>query len=122
MGIVARKRPKALGLWECPRCMSRYVQPVEWEVLPSSRVALELHCPECFTWRSGTFDAERVREMDRILVRGRSELRAVYGRTVRDNMYRELQSLTRALELDLIGPDDFQRRTGRQSRCSAYQA
>lgn len=120
MGIVTRTRPKALGLWECARCLSRYVQPANWEVLPSGRVAIDLRCPECFTWRSGTFDAERVREMDRVLVRGRSELRTIYGRTVRDNMYRELDSFTQALELDLIGPDDFLPRL--QPRCSAYQA
>jgi hypothetical protein len=107
VGIVTRTRPKTLGLWECARCLSRYVQPVQWEVLPSGRVAIDLRCPECFTWHSGTFDAERVREMDRMLVRGRSELRAIYGRTVRDNMYRELDSFTQALDLDLIGPDDF---------------
>lgn len=103
----ARARP--LGLHECPRCVSRYVQPVEWDVLPSGRVSLELRCPDCQTWRSGSFPIEQVRELDRVLVRGRAELKVVYRRTVRDNMYRELESLRWGLELDLIGPDDFSR-------------
>lgn len=122
MGLVARTKVKTLGLWECTRCVSRYVQPIEWEVLPSGQVALELRCPECFTQRSGTFDSERVRELDRTLNRGRAELRAVYGRTVRDNMYRELDCFTQALARDLISADDFARPLGRQSRCSEYQA
>ena len=105
--VARRIRPRPLGLWICTRCESRYVQPIEWEALPSGRVALDMRCPECNTWRSGTFEIERVRELDRTLVRGRAELRALYGRTVRDNMYRELDSLRRGLELDLIGPDDF---------------
>lgn len=112
-------RPRTLGLWECPRCLSRYVQPVDWEALPSGRVALDLRCPECFTWRSGDFEPEEVRELDRALVRGRSDLRAVYLRTVRDNMYRELDSFRRALAMDLIDAADFGR--ARQPRCSAYQ-
>ena len=108
-------RPKRLGLWECTRCASGYVQPVEWEVLPSGRVALDLRCPECHFWRSGTFAIDQVRELDRTLVRGRAEVNAIYGRLVRDNMYRELTSFRRALELDLIGPDDFAAASGRLS-------
>lgn len=75
--------------------------------MPDGRVSLALRCPECQTWRSGTFAAERVRELHRALVDGRADLKAVYGRIVRDNMYRELESFRIALELDLIGPDDF---------------
>lgn len=120
VGRVARTRQKATGLWECPDCRSRYVQPVEWDVIPDGRVALQLRCPECLTFRNGIYEAEAVRELDRVLVRGRSELRAIYGRVLRDNMYRELAALSRALELDLIGPDDFLPR--RRYRCSLYQA
>lgn len=82
-------------------------------------MTIELRCPECLSMRSGTFAPERVRELDRVLVRGRSELRALYGRMVRDNMYRELQALSRGLALDLIGPDDFLPRT--QPKWSEYQ-
>jgi len=120
MGRATRTRLKATGLWECPRCGSRYVQPVEWDVVPDGRVALSLRCPECMTFRAGIFSDEEVHELDRVLVRGRSEVRAIYRRVLRDNMYRELAALTRALELDLIGPDDFA--PPRRYRCSAYQA
>lgn len=113
-------RPRPLGLWECPRCVSRYVQPLEWEVLPSGRVSLELRCPDCLTGRTGTFTMEQVRQLERVLVRGRAELKVVYRRMVRDNMYRELEALKSGLERDLIGPDDFAPR--QSSRCSAYQA
>jgi hypothetical protein len=100
-------RPRQLELNECPHCRSRYVQPTEWKVLPSGRVSLALRCPDCLTWMSGTFAAERVRALDRTLVDGRRELRTLYARIVRENMYRELQALRMALELDLVGADDF---------------
>lgn len=100
-------RPRLLDLSECPHCESRYVQPTEGKALPDGRVALTLRCPDCTAWMSGTFSAERVRELDRQLSLGRSALRAAYDQTVRLNMSRELTSLAAALALDLIGPDDF---------------
>jgi hypothetical protein len=56
---------------------------------------------------TGTFSAERVRELDRQLCTGRAELRASYDRTVRVNMGREMRALAAGLARDLIGPDDF---------------
>src|SRR5688500_1111458 len=84
-----RHRPP--DLCECRRCRSRYVQPVEVESKPDGRLALLLRCPECQWWGEGTFPAERVREYDRLLSEGREELRAIYRRTLRDNLYRELR-------------------------------
>jgi hypothetical protein len=103
-------RPRLLDLSECPHCESRHVQPTNGEALPDGRVALTLRCPDCSSWMTGTFSAERVRELDRQLSTGRAELRATYERTVKVNMARELSSLAAALARDLIGPDDFRRR------------
>lgn len=75
-------------------------------------MSLTLRCPDCSSWMSGTFSADRVRELDRQLSLGRSALRAAYERTVRVNMARELESLAAALSRDLIGPDDFSRGPG----------
>jgi hypothetical protein len=100
-------RPRLLDLSECPHCDSRLVQAADWKVHQDGRVWMSLRCPECLTWMSGTFTAERVRELDRRLSEGRAALRATYERTVRRHMTVEVESLARALELDLIGPDDF---------------
>ena len=105
-------RPRLLELSECPHCASRYVQPTEGEALPDGRVALTLRCPDCSSWMTGTFSAERVRELDRQLSTGRAELRSSYERTVKRNMASELRSLAAGFAMDLIGPDDFNARCG----------
>jgi hypothetical protein len=88
------------------------VQPVDGKALPDGKVSLTLHCPDCDAWMTGTFSAERVRELDRQLSLGRAELRASYERAVRVNMARELHALASAFARDLIGPDDFSRCPG----------
>jgi hypothetical protein len=113
-------RPRPLDLSECPHCSCSYVQPGDWKTLPDGRVSHALRCPECMTWMSGTFPPERVRELDRVVVSGRAELKAVYGRTVRDNMYRELQAFSTALELDLIDAGDFVAAQAAAQRLRSY--
>lgn len=100
-------RPRLLDLSECPHCESRYVQPTEGKALPNGKVALTLRCPDCASWMTGTFSADRVRELDRQLSLGRAELRASYEQTVKRNMAGELRSLAAGFAKDLIGPDDF---------------
>jgi len=100
-------RPRLLDLSECPHCESRYVQPTEGKALPNGKVMLTLRCPDCTAWMTGTFSADRVRELDRQLSVGRSAMRACYERTVQVNMARELRSLAAGLQMDLIGADDF---------------
>lgn len=102
-------RPRLLALSECPHCASPYVHPTEGKALPNGKVCLTLRCPDCSAWMTGTFSAERVRELDRELSTGRAALRASYERAVRVNMARELQALVTGLARDLIGPDDFSR-------------
>src|SRR5918993_5536565 len=84
-------RPRLLDLSECPHCASPYVQPTDGKALPNGKVSLTLRCPDCGSWMSGTFSAERVRELDRQLSLGRAELRASYEQTVRLNMSGELE-------------------------------
>jgi hypothetical protein len=105
-------RPRLLDLSECPHCASTYVQPTDGKALPDGKVSLTLRCPDCGSWMSGTFSAERVRELDRQLTLGRAELRASYERAVRVNMARELHALAAGFARDLIGPDDFSRAPG----------
>ncbi len=100
-------KPRLLDLSECPHCASQYVQPTDGKPLPDGRVSLTLRCPDCGAWMTGTFSAERVRELDRQLSLGRAALRASYERAVRVNMARELHALAAGFARDLIGPDDF---------------
>jgi hypothetical protein len=58
----------------------------------------------------GTFEATRVRELDRELAAGRARVRDAYERVVRRHMYQELQALRNGLARDLISADDFRPR------------
>ncbi len=99
--------PRLLDLSECPHCRSRLVHPEQWKALDGGRVSLTLRCPECDSWMSGTFSAERVRELDREQVGARSALRAAYEQASARNMRSALDTLCGALERDLIAADDF---------------
>ena len=110
-------RPRLLDLSECPHCASPYVQPTDGKALPDGRVALTLRCPDCSSWMSGTFSAERVRELDNQLSLGRAELRMSYEQTVRVTWPASWARSPPAFARDLIGPDDFSR-----GPCCSYQA
>ena len=107
MPVPRSVKPRLLDLSECPHCCSRYVQATAGAPMRDGKVSLTLRCPDCLAWMSGTFSAERVRELDRQLATGRAALRESYDRMVRRNMARELRALSTALAMDLIGADDF---------------
>jgi hypothetical protein len=100
----------------CPGCDSCLVQPVGWKELASGHLFLRLRCPECAMVMVGTFGQDRVADYDDALVKGRDSLRADYEALVRHNMEELAEHFKRALELDLIGAEDFEggRRTTAQ--------
>jgi hypothetical protein len=75
--------------------------------LPDGAIVLHLRCPECMVRLTGNFDSGRVAEYDSALVKSREAIVADYEAIVRHNMTELAQSFARALELDLIGADDF---------------
>lgn len=68
---------------------------------------LHLRCPECLAWIVGSFAPERVAELDDELVKSRESILATYDAVVRENMSELAERFRQALELDLIGPEDF---------------
>jgi hypothetical protein len=94
-------------LGTCPQCCSPLVQPQGWRELPDGAIVLHLRCPECMVRLTGNFDHERIAEYDDALVKGREAIVADYEAIVRHNMQELSRSFARALELDLIGADDF---------------
>jgi hypothetical protein len=57
---------------------------------------------------SGTFAHDRVVDYDAALVKGKEKLMEDYQAVVRHNMEELVEHFRRALELDLIGADDFE--------------
>ena len=69
---------------------------------------MRLRCPECHVGMSGTFAHDRVVDYDAALVKGKEKLMEDYQAVVRHNMEELVEHFRRALELDLIGADDFE--------------
>jgi hypothetical protein len=96
-------------LTSCPYCASSFVQPQGWKELPGGDLLLHLRCPECRVWMIGNFGHDRVAAYDEALVKGREAVVADYEELVRHNMEELAGNFERALEDDLIGPEDFAR-------------
>jgi sarcosine oxidase delta subunit len=91
----------------CPHCGSRFLQPLRCEAKGEEVVLVELRCADCATWLSEAFTRAEVRELDREQAACRQVLVDAYERTVCESMEALATLLGVALELDLIGADDF---------------
>jgi len=83
------------------------VQLRSWRERPDGRLRLETSCPECRRAEVGLVEPAQALDWDVELARGHEALELAYQRLLRDNMVGELRRLRTALELDLVGPDDF---------------
>jgi hypothetical protein len=91
----------------CAACGSNLVQPNGWKELPGGDLIIHLRCPECLVLTSESFGQREVAQLDDELVKSRRAIVADYEMVVRHNMGELLKQFARALELDLIGADDF---------------
>jgi hypothetical protein len=105
---AAGKTAREAGLHVCPRCAGRLVHPLNWSHAGSERWRLQLRCPDCGLWHEGVFGRAVVEELDEELDRATGALLGDLKRLTHANMSEEIELFARALELDLIGPDDFQ--------------
>ena len=94
----------------CPRCGSGLVQPLRWAADPEHGILVDLRCPECEQWRQGAFSRDEVVALDRGQRAARRSLQDTYDGMVAESMEALAETLRRALELDLVGADDFARR------------
>ena len=100
-----RESERELGC--CERCGSKLVQPQGWKELGGDRVMLHLRCPECFSCTTPSVRHDALARYDEELVSGRNAMLAEYEALVHRNMSELAERFVRALELDLIGADDF---------------
>ena len=104
-------------LTACPSCDSRFLQPMRCEAQDDGTVQVELRCPDCMTVLQLPLTREEMQELDRSEAACRDEIVAAYERSVSESMEALASVLVPALELDLVGADDFAplqrtRRTG----------
>lgn len=91
----------------CCGCWSNLVHPVQWEESGPENWSVLLHCPNCDTYRAGSFGQRTVDAFDEALNRGADALASEYERLVRANMVEEIERFVGALDADAILPEDF---------------
>jgi hypothetical protein len=96
-----------VALEACPRCGSGLIQPLRQHPRGSGAVLVDLRCPECQTWMQRECTQADIRELDRRQSASRAALVHAYERSVSESMEALAECLGRALQLDLVGADDF---------------
>lgn len=92
----------------CTRCRGRLVHPLDWSEEGSASWRVQLRCPDCGLVREGVFGRTTVERLDDELDRATAAMLGDLKRLTHANMSEEIEVFARALELDLIGPSDFQ--------------
>jgi hypothetical protein len=91
----------------CAGCGSDLVFPVEQSAPAADRCDVELRCPDCGWEGERSCDEADLDRLDRELSRAHAEIRGALGRLETLHMEQWADAFACALELDLIGPDDF---------------
>ena len=68
---------------------------------------VDLRCPECFTWMQECCSRGELAELDKAQAAWRALLVDAYEQSVTESMEALARCLGTALELDLLGADDF---------------
>lgn len=101
------------ALHVCPDCGSGLVHPLDWDEDSPERWRILMRCPDCDARHEGVFGRALVERLDDELDRASAALLSDYRRLVHANMSEEVELLTQAFELDLIGAEDFRRQPQR---------
>lgn len=91
----------------CPNCGSSFLQPLRCQAKAQDRVVVDLRCCDCTTWISQACTRAEVRALDQRQAEWRELMLVAYEQTVAEAMDALAICLHAALDLDLIGADDF---------------
>ena len=91
----------------CPDCDSKLVQPGDWNEAPQGFWELTLYCPNCDWCDEGVFDQSQVDALEETLDGGLTEMLSDLRRLTHSNMNGEIERFAKALNADLILPEDF---------------
>lgn len=94
------------GLVDCRVCGAEAVVPVDWED-GGDEWHIALRCGACGDRRASRLGDRQTREFDHALDRGVYRIGRTVRRLERARMRADVESLSIALEHDLIGADDF---------------
>jgi hypothetical protein len=91
----------------CPACGSSLLQPLRSRPGSGGEMLVDLRCPECFMWMQECCSRFDLAELDKRHAAWRELLVDAYERSVAESMEALAVCLGQALELDLVGADDF---------------
>jgi hypothetical protein len=91
----------------CPDCESPLVQPLSWCETETERWELELSCPNCEWHEEGLYTQTEIEDLEDRLEDGLADLLDDLHRLAQANMANEIERFVRALDADLILPEDF---------------
>ena len=103
----AREDSADHGLHVCLNCNSDLVQPVDWADALNDRWELTLECPNCGCQRRGVYGREEVDQFEEKLDDGLVQMLGDLQRLAQANMAEEIDRFSRALQADMILPEDF---------------
>jgi hypothetical protein len=107
--IFSRRRAT---LADCTACGTDFVHPVEWSPHDADHWWMLLRCGACGQRREATVPDAEAELYDRELDRAELDMRRDAERLSRERLADQAESFATALELDLIGAEDFARPSG----------
>lgn len=103
---IFRPRP---SLTHCDACDADFVHPVEWSPEGDEHWWILLRCGACGTSRETTVPDAEAALYDRELDRVEHRMERMADRLSRERLAEQADAFATALELDLIGVEDFAR-------------
>ena len=91
----------------CEGCHADFVNPVSWHELSETHWWIRLRCGECGFVREVEVTNEEAQRFEHELDRGVRQIAAAFARLDRERMIADSDTMTAALERDLIDPGDF---------------
>ena len=91
----------------CPSCGSALLQPLRSRPAGDGDMLVDLRCPECFMWMQECCTRVDLADLDKRQAATRALLVDAYERSVAESMEALAVCFGQALELDLVGADDF---------------
>jgi hypothetical protein len=104
---IFRRRTRSLA--DCPACGAHFVHPVEWGPKDDEHWWMLLRCGACHDWREAIVDNLDAADFDRDLDIAQARMRREAELLSQELLAEEAERFATALELDLIGAEDFGR-------------
>src|SRR5262245_35582314 len=105
--VETRAKEAVRAMHTCPSCNSSMVHPINWHEQGDANWHVELRCPECEWFGSGSYTQGEVDRYDEELDRGGQELMEDLRALTRSNMEDEADRFGAALTSNSILPEDF---------------